>query len=173
MLTSFKLLVLRWRGVVWHGQVRLQRGVDIRPGYKLVKGSISIGAKCELSQGCMLHGYGGSIILRENVFIGPYAVIYGHGGVEIGKNTLISMHCRILSSEHTIPPRSALIRDQPDICKLTRVGADVWLGAGVTVTGGVTIGDGCVVGTGAVVTHDLPPYSISVGVPAKSIGYRA
>lgn len=27
-------------------------------------------------------------------------------------------------------------------------------------------------GGGAVVTHDVPPYAIAVGVPAKIIGYR-
>jgi acetyltransferase-like isoleucine patch superfamily enzyme len=35
--------------------------------------------------------------------------------------------------------------------------------------GGVTIGDGCVVGAGAVFAHDLPPYSIVVGVPSRVI----
>ena len=84
----------------------------------------------------------------------------------------MSMHCRILSSNHTIPPPGTIIRSQPDVLKPTRIGADVWLGAGVTVLGGVTIGEGCVVGAGAVVAHDLPPYSIAVGVPAKITGFR-
>ena len=52
------------------------------------------------------------------------------------------------------------------------IGNDVWLGGNVVILEGVTIGDGAVVGAGGVVTKDLPPYSISVGVPAKVIGYR-
>lgn len=111
--------------------------------------------------------------MAENVFIGPYVVIYGHGGVVIGSNTLLSMHCRILSSNHTVPPPGTLIRSQPDILLPTRIGNDVWLGAGVTVLGGVTIDDGCVVGAGAVVTRDLPPNSIALGVPARVVGSRA
>jgi acetyltransferase-like isoleucine patch superfamily enzyme len=46
------------------------------------------------------------------------------------------------------------------------------LGANAVVTAGVSIGDGAVVGAGAVVTTDLPPMSISVGVPARVISYR-
>ncbi|MFH0749289.1 MAG: CatB-related O-acetyltransferase [Candidatus Bathyarchaeota archaeon] len=52
------------------------------------------------------------------------------------------------------------------------IGNDVWLGSSVIVLPNVTIGDGAIVGAGAVVTDNLPPYSISVGVPAKVIRFR-
>ena len=37
---------------------------------------------------------------------------------------------------------------------------------------GVTIGVGAVVGAGSVVTHDIPPYEIWAGNPAKKIRNR-
>lgn len=135
-------------------------------------GSILVGQECELGAGLELSTWGGSIRIGRRVFLGPHVVIYGHGGVEIGDETMLAMHTRILSSEHTISARSGLIRNEPDILLPTKIGRDVWLGAGVTVLGGVTIGDGCVVGAGAVVTRDLPPYSIARGVPAKVVGER-
>ena len=49
---------------------------------------------------------------------------------------------------------------------------DVWLGYGTIVMTGVTVGRGSVVAAGSVVTRDVPPYSISAGVPAKIIGKR-
>ena len=56
--------------------------------------------------------------------------------------------------------------------KLTIIGADVWVGARATIVAGVRIGIGAVIGTGSVVTHDVPPYSIVAGVPAKVVRYR-
>lgn len=49
---------------------------------------------------------------------------------------------------------------------------DVWIGAQATIMSGVTIGQGAVIGAKALVTHDIPPYSIAVGIPAKVIKYR-
>lgn len=49
---------------------------------------------------------------------------------------------------------------------------DVWIGYGATVLSGVYIGQGAVVAAGAVVSHDVPPYAIVGGVPAKVIKYR-
>ena len=136
------------------------------------RGSIRLDDRTQIARGVLLHPYGGRIETGIDVHIGPYTTIYGHGGVIIGKDTLISMHCRILSSNHAMPAPGTIIRSQQDILKPTRIGCDVWLGAGVTVLGGVTIGDGCVVGAGAVVTSDLPPYAIAVGVPARVVARR-
>ncbi|MBR8835804.1 MAG: acyltransferase [Stigonema ocellatum SAG 48.90 = DSM 106950] len=136
------------------------------------RGKIEISARTQLCHGVILDCWGGSITIDENVFVGPYTVIYGHGGVRIGKSSLIATHCRIVSSNHTIPDKNSCIRSEPDILLPVAIGEDVWLGAGVTILGGVTVGDGCVVGAGAVVTKDLPPYSVAVGVPAKVVRTR-
>jgi hypothetical protein len=41
-----------------------------------------------------------------------------------------------------------------------------------TILPGVTIGRGAIVGAGAVVTHDVPPFAIVAGVPAKFLRWR-
>ncbi|MBR7083558.1 MAG: hypothetical protein IKI37_00015, partial [Oscillospiraceae bacterium] len=51
-------------------------------------------------------------------------------------------------------------------------GNDVWIAANAQIMGGLTVGDGAVIGGGAVVTHDVPPYAVVAGVPAKIIGWR-
>lgn len=49
---------------------------------------------------------------------------------------------------------------------------DVWIGYGATILSGVHVSQGAVIAAGAVVTHDVPPYAIVGGVPAKVIKYR-
>jgi acetyltransferase-like isoleucine patch superfamily enzyme len=164
---------LRVAGVQLGAACTLGSAVNCRRGVNAQgKGRIVVGRSCQLENGVVLHAFGGEINLAENIFLGPYVVIYGHGGVFIGDNALVSMHCRIVSSNHTVPPSGTNIRSQPDVLLPTKIGRDVWLGAGVTVLGGVTIGDGCVIGAGAVVTHDLPAGSIAHGVPARAVGRR-
>lgn len=52
------------------------------------------------------------------------------------------------------------------------IGNDVWIGSNAVVLRGIKVGDGAVIGAGAVVTHDVPPYAIVAGAPAKIIKYR-
>ena len=54
----------------------------------------------------------------------------------------------------------------------TVIGNDVWIGMDTTIMPGIKIGDGAVIGANAVVTHDIPPYAIVAGIPAKVIKYR-
>ena len=49
---------------------------------------------------------------------------------------------------------------------------DVWIGYRSTILSGVHVSKGAVIAAGAVVTHDVPPYAIVAGVPARVIGYR-
>jgi acetyltransferase-like isoleucine patch superfamily enzyme len=179
-ITLAKPLLLaarRWRlrlhGAKIDSPRLLAPGIDCRPGYgNGRRGNIEIGRGAWIEQGAVLHAFGGTVRIGQDVFLGPHVVIYGHGGVEIGDACLVAMHCRIVSSNHAVPPVGTDIRSQPDVLLPTKIGRDVWLGAGVTVLGGVTIGDGCIVGAGAVVTDDLPAGSIAHGVPAVVRGFR-
>lgn len=43
------------------------------------------------------------------------------------------------------------------------------IGSNVTILCGMTLGERSIVGAGSVVTHDVPPDTIVVGVPARPI----
>lgn len=52
------------------------------------------------------------------------------------------------------------------------IGNDVWIGGYVAIMPGVRIGDGAILAAGAVITHDVPPYAIVGGIPARIIRKR-
>lgn len=56
--------------------------------------------------------------------------------------------------------------------KTVYIGNDVWIGDGVFIRAGVSIGDGSIIGAHAVVLHDVEPYTVVAGVPAKVIRKR-
>lgn len=53
-----------------------------------------------------------------------------------------------------------------------KIGNDVWIGDNSLILGGVVIGDGAIVAMGSIVLHDVPPYTIMAGIPAKEIRKR-
>jgi len=65
-------------------------------------------------------------------------------------------------------PRSAVIRK--DEYRRTRVKRGATIGANATLVCGITLGEYAFVGAGAVVNHDVKPYALMVGVPAKQVG---
>ena len=54
----------------------------------------------------------------------------------------------------------------------TIVGNDVWIGQNATILPGVHIGDGAIIGLGSIVGHDVEPYTIVAGNPARVIRKR-
>ncbi len=59
-----------------------------------------------------------------------------------------------------------------DEYEMTTIGNDVWIGSKCLIKGGVKIGNGAVIGMGSVVTHDVPPFEIWAGNPARLIRKR-
>ncbi len=54
----------------------------------------------------------------------------------------------------------------------TNVGHDVWIGHNAMIMPGVTLGNGVIVGSGAVVAHDVPPFAVVAGNPARIVRMR-
>lgn len=54
----------------------------------------------------------------------------------------------------------------------TVIGNDVWIGQNVTILPGVHVGDGAIIGLNSTVAHDIPPYTLSAGNPARVIRNR-
>ncbi len=87
--------------------------------------------------------------------------------IRIGEHVAIAPECCFLAAGHDYHDRTL-----PDTAATITVGDYVWIGARSTVLPGVTIGEGAVIGANSVVTHDIPPWSVAVGSPARVIKER-
>lgn len=125
--------------------------------------------------------YGCTIVessLEDFVYVGPECRIFNaqvEAFVSIGPRVIIG------EAEHDIGniflSNALLQTDQLQAYRdasleTTVLERDCWLGAGVFVKKGVRIGRGAVVAAGAVVVHDVAPFCVVGGVPAKIIGSR-
>jgi acetyltransferase-like isoleucine patch superfamily enzyme len=139
---------------------------------------ISLGSKVTVGRGSSLLGSGVisepgvGISVGDHTAIGSHNIIWGQGGVSIGRDCLLGPNVSVISENHEFADVAVPIRQQGHRRGAITIGDDCWMGAGVVVTAGVTIGDGCVVGAGAVVTADLPAGSVAVGVPARVVRNR-
>lgn len=115
-------------------------------------------------------------VFIANTTIGSYSYI-GHNCVidkaSIGNYCSIAAFTQIGGMEHshwwwsTSPRLSSL-----GIKNETHIGHDVWIGSKVSLKQGIKIGNGAVIGSNSVVLHDVEPYTIVAGVPAKILKKR-
>lgn len=135
-------------------------------------GRIRVAERVIVSDGVILATYGGTIEIEAGVYIGPYCVLYGHGGLTIGRNAMIGAHTVIVAANHGFARIDVPMNAQPLTKEGITIGEDVWIGAGCRVLDGVRIGDGAIIGAGAVVTRDIAPYGVAMGVPAAVVRSR-
>jgi acetyltransferase-like isoleucine patch superfamily enzyme len=135
-------------------------------------GSIHLDPTARVEHGACIWSYGGRIDIGPDVVIGPYSIVYGHGGLTIGAGSGLAAHVVLIPANHRFEDPSTTIRSQGETRQGITIGRDVWIAAHVTVLDGVTIGDGAVIAAGAVVRSDVEPYTIVGGVPARVIGRR-
>jgi UDP-2-acetamido-3-amino-2,3-dideoxy-glucuronate N-acetyltransferase len=124
--------------------------------------------------------------IRENVQIGKNCIIskdtYIDFSVWIGDNVKIQngvsvYHGVTIQDDVFIGPNAAFTNDfyprafNSDFeVKKTVVENGASVGANATIVCGNTLGEYCMVGSGSVVTHDVPPFALIVGNPARQIG---
>ncbi len=161
-----------------HRSARL--GTDgIGKGCLLEAGSnLTIGAGSQIGPDCELLVYHShfSRPLDAKLEIGKHVRITARcritcaGTITIGNDALFAPDVFITDHNHGMDPEAdGGYSPQDLIIKDVTIGQGVWLGQRVCVLPGVRIGDHSIIGANSVVTHDIPPFSIAVGAPARVI----
>lgn len=107
------------------------------------------------------------VSIGKGTVINRGCLLYTTGGILIGENVSISSGVWLVTGTHDMnDPQFA------DDYSPISIGDYAWIGVRATILSGITIGEGAVVMAGAVVTHDVAPYTVVGGVPARVVSQR-
>jgi acetyltransferase-like isoleucine patch superfamily enzyme len=110
----------------------------------------------------------GDVTVGSNTWIGPYTLLDGTGGLEIGDYCSISTGVQIYTHDTVkwaVSGGRAEYEQEP-----VKIGNCCYIGSQTVVSKGLTIGDNSVVGACSFVNRSLPANTIAVGVPCRPIG---
>jgi len=132
----------------------IRQGVEVHDNVSLGDYSYVIGPDTLIDEAAI----GKFCSIARNVIIGPV----GHHHEWVSTHPFIySAFYGFVERDKPIPQKSAPV-----------IGNDVWIGMNSVILRGVEIGHGAVIAAGSVVTHNVEPYSIVAGVPARQIKHR-
>lgn len=126
--------------------------------------------------GCRIDDYckiGTFVEIQKGAHIGKHVKISSHSficeGVTVEDNVFIGHGVMFINDKY---PRSTnpsgSLQSEADwqvVPTLVQRGASI--GSNATILCGVIIGEGAIVGAGSVVTHDVPPWTVVAGNPAR------
>ena len=136
-------------GIEVGGRTLLQRG-----GWLYCRGIEGQPASLTIGAGCVF-GYNNHITAVRKVLIGD--------------QVLTANNVYISDNIHGYEDITTPIMYQPvQFKQVVSIGAGSWIGENACIIG-ASIGRNCVIGANAVVTHDIPDFSVAVGIPARVI----
>jgi acetyltransferase-like isoleucine patch superfamily enzyme len=158
-----------WRAVARRAGHGLQVGSGV--GFKHLE-TFELGDSVFIGAQAYIQGrFDGTTIIGNHVWIGPQAYMDARDLV-LEDYVGWGPGAKVLGSVHTgVPANVPIVHTDLEI-KPVRVCAWADVGTNATILPGVTIGRGAIVGAGAVVTHDVEPFAIVAGVPARFIRWR-
>ena len=110
---------------------------------------------------------GQKVSIGRGTVINQGCLLYTTGGLVIGEQVSISSGVWLVTGTHDMNDPQFVDSYKPIV-----IGDHAWIGIRATILAGITVGEGAVVMAGAVVTHDVAPYTVVGGIPARVIGQR-
>ncbi len=123
------------------------------------------------------------LLARHCLFTPLRIALYRQSGARIGRRVFIGLECyldeyksaQIIIEDHAhVAYRVTFIAHGPPwpSGRPIHIESTAFVGACVVILPGVRIGRGAMVGAGSVVVHDVEPWTVVVGCPARPIQSR-
>ncbi|MCG2825018.1 MAG: acyltransferase [Thermoplasmatales archaeon] len=110
----------------------------------------------------------GDVKVGRYTWIGPFTLLDGTGGLEIGYYCNISSGVQIYTHDTV---KWALSSGKVEYERApVKIGNCCYIGPLSIITKGIKVGDHSLIGAHSLVNKDIPPNSIAFGVPAKVVG---
>jgi UDP-2-acetamido-3-amino-2,3-dideoxy-glucuronate N-acetyltransferase len=151
-----------------HPTAIVDEGAQIGAGTKIwhfchVMAGAQIGENCSLGQNVFVAD---GVVLGKNVKVQNNVSLYS--GVICADDVFLGPS---MVFTNVYNPRSAVVRKGE--YRQTWVEKGVTIGANATILCGIRLGAYAFIGAGAVVLHDVSPYALLVGNPARQIGWMS
>ena len=110
----------------------------------------------------------GDVRVGAKTWIGPFTVLDGSGGLEIGSTCSISAGVQLYSHDSVRWAVSGGVAEYERAP--VAIGDHTYIGPMSIVTKGVRIGKHCVIGANSIVNKDIPDYAIAFGSTCRVVG---
>lgn len=130
---------------------------------------LRFGARVFIAQGCRFY-HPQRIALEDDVRFNENALVYGSGGVHVGRHARIGPRFFLHSANHEIAPSPLAFHERGYDYAQVIIGDNCLVSANVSILPGTTLGAGTFVAAGAIVTgRTYGEGARLVGTPAKEL----
>ena len=130
---------------------------------------VSIGANCNIGDNCFIES---GAVVGNNVTIKNGNMLFE--GITLEDGVFVGPHVFFTNDRFPRSPRlpeASLRYESHEWFAPTRIKYGATLGAAAVILPGVTVGEFAMVGAGSIVTKDVIPHALTVGNPARQIGW--
>lgn len=110
----------------------------------------------------------GDVKVGLNTWIGPFTILDGSGGLDIGNYCSISAGVQIYS--HDSIGWAVSGGSEPYEYSPTHIGNSCYIGPNTVIGKGVSIGDRCIIGANSLVLQNIPSDTKAAGSPCRIFG---